>query len=152
TTVGATDTNIKATATWFQDVEDGRPMAKVQLVVVMNNLEIYRIIGDGITLYSYDERRNEYSASRYGNYAGAQPSDYVNALLSSVRSQLQGQSAYPGRLLSEVYAGEDARYTSWIPGTAIENTGAIVRYVLGNPVHRSLEFNYTNVPPTVVIN
>jgi hypothetical protein len=152
TTVGTTETTFKSVTTWFQSVEDGRPMSKIEMVISLNGAEIYRIVGDGTTLFAYDGRRNEYSASRYGNYSNAQPAAYVNALLSSVRSMLQGQAVYPGRLLSEVYAGEGSRYTSWIPGTAVENTGAIVRYVLGNPVHRNLEFTYTNIPPTVVLN
>ena len=127
-------------------------MAKIEMLITLNDVEIYRIVGDGVTLFAYDERRNEYSASRYGNYANAQPASYVNTLLASVRSLLQGQNVYAGRLISEVYAGEGSRYTSWIPGAFVENTGAIVRYTLGNPVHRSFEFGYTNVPPNVVLN
>ena len=152
TTIGTNETALKSVTTWFQDVEDGRPMSKLEMVIYVNNIETYRIVGDGTTLYAYDEQRNEYSSTRYGNYNGAQPANYVNALLASTRSMLQGQAAYPGRLLSEVYAGDDARYTTWVPGAAIENTGAIVRYTLGNPVHRSMEFDYTNVPPNVILN
>jgi outer membrane lipoprotein-sorting protein len=150
--IGTTETHFKSVTTWFQDVEDGRPMAKLEMLIYLNDVESFRIVGDGTTVYAYDEQRNEYSASRYGNYAGAQPASYVNSLLASVRSVLKGQTVYPGRLVSEVYGGEGARYTSWIPGTTVENTGAIVRYVLGNPVHRSFEFAYTNVPPNVVLN
>lgn len=152
TQVGPSESTFKSISTVFQDVEDGRPMVKLEMVIFVNDLEIYRIVGDGVTLYAYDERRNQYSASRYGNYNGAQPAAYMNTLLSTVRSLLQGNTVFPGRIISEVYAGEDARYTSWIPGTAVENTGTIVRYVLGNPVHRSLEFSYTNVPPNVILN
>ena len=152
THVGPSELTFKSISTLFQDVEDGRPMIKVEMVIFVNDLEIYRIVGDGVTLYAYDERRNQYSASRYGTYNGAQPAAYINSLLSTLRSLLQGNAVFPGRIFSEVYAGEDARYTSWIPGTAVENTGTIVRYVLGNPVHRSLEFSYSNIPPNVVLN
>ena len=151
TTVGTTEKTIKSVTNWFQDVEDGRPMAKVSMVVSLNDIEVFKIVGDGTTLYMWDEQRNEYSSSRYGNYSGPQPAAYVNDLLSSTRSALKGQAAYPGRMLSEVYAGEAARYTSWIPGISVEDTGAIVRYMLGNPVHRSLEFNYSNIAPNVIL-
>jgi outer membrane lipoprotein-sorting protein len=149
--IGTTQTQFKSVTTWFQDVEDGRPMAKVEMLIYLNDVEIFRIVGDGTTVFAYDEQRNEYSASRYGNFSGAQPASYVNSLLASVRSLLKGQTVYSGRLISEVYGGEASRYTSWIPGTAIEDTGSIVRYVLGSPVHRSFEFNYSNVPPNVIL-
>jgi len=151
-TVGTTTSTFTSLTTWFQDVEDGRPMAKVEIIVRLNGAEIFRAEGDGTTLYEYDEQRNEYSSTRYGNYSGAQPTEYVNTLLSAVRSMLQGPTMYPGRLISEVYGGSDARYTTWLPGAAIENTGTVVRYTLGSPVHRSMEFSYTNMPPNVVLN
>ena len=152
TQVGNTQTTFKSITTFFQDTEDGRPMAKLQMLIYLNGAEVYRIVGDGITLYAFDERLNQYSGSRYGNYSGAQPADYLNALLDSTRSLLQNNAVYPGRLLSEVYAGEDARYTSWIPGVAVENTGTVVRYTLGSPAHRTLEFDYRSIPPTVTLN
>ena len=152
TQIGTNSSSFKTVTTWFQDVEDNRPMAKLEMVISLNGIEVFRIVGDGITLYAFDEQKNEYAASRYGTYTGAQPNDYVNALLSSTRSLLQGQPTYSGRLVSEVYAGEGARYTTWVPGATIEDTGALVRYTLGNPVHRSMEFSYSNVPPNVILN
>jgi hypothetical protein len=150
--IGDNTTTFKTIAYWFQDIEDGRPMTKLEMLGYVNGTEKFRIVGDGITLWAYDEARNEYSASRYGTYKDGQPTAYVNDLLSSLRSLVKGQSSFVGRMLGEVYGGEEARYTTWLPGTNIENTGAVVRYVLGNPVHRSLEFWYTSMPPNMVLN
>jgi hypothetical protein len=145
--IGDRITPFTTTAYWFQDVEDGRTMAKLEMVVTWNGSQSFRVVADGVTLWIYDNNRREYSATRYGNYNGAQPDGYANSLLAAVKSIAKGQCAYPIRLLSEVYGGEQPRYTTWIPGTAIEDTGSIVRYMLGTPVRRRLEFSYMYVAP-----
>lgn len=145
--IGEDTTTFKTVAFWFQDIEDGRPMSKVEIVGYVNGQMTYRFVGDGTTAWTYDPVRNEYSSARYGNYSGAQPANYVNALFSSLKPLMRGQAGYPLRLLSESYSGEQARYTTWLPGTAVENTGDVVRYMLGNPVHRRLEFWYSYIAP-----
>ena len=150
--IGDVETPFKTVAYWFQDIEDGRPMSKVEVQSFVNGIQTFRIVGDGVTLYSYDKTRNEYSSSRYGSFRNAQPGGYVNTLLSSLKSLLKGQSEYAGRLLNETYGGDVSRYTTWVPGTAVENTGEVVRYVLGNPVHRNLEFWYAFVAPNTLLN
>lgn len=145
--VGASITPFTTTAYIFQDIEDGRPMAKVEVIGTSNGAQTFRIVGDGTTLWIYDTARNMYSATRYGNYRGAQPDGYLNNLLSALKSMVKGQAAYPVRMLMEVYGGENARYTTWMPGTAIEDTGSVIRYMLGTPVRRRLEFTYQYVAP-----
>ena len=140
-------TTFKTVTYWFQDVESGRPMAKVEMLGYVNGSATFLLVGDGVTLWAYDMVRNEYSTSRYGAFNGAQPADYVNALLNTMRSMIKGQAAYPVRLLSETYAGENARYTTWVPGTAIVNTGTDIQYSLGNPVWRRMDFSYNYVAP-----
>lgn len=139
-------TTLRTVTYWFQDVEGGRPMAKVEMLGYVNGVQTFVMVGDGITLWAYDLTRNEYSASRYGEFNGNQPADYVNALLNTMRSMIKGQAAYPVRLLSETYAGENARYTTWLPGTAIVDTGTSIRYAMGNPLRRQLDFTYNPGP------
>lgn len=145
--IGNDQTTFRTVTYWYQDVENGRPMAKVEMIGYVNSNATFIMVGDGVTLYTYDMVRNEYASSRYGTYSGNQPQDYVNALLESMRSIIKGQTAYPVRLLLEVYAGEAARYTTWLPGGSIEDTGTAIRYSLGNPVTRTLTFSYNFVAP-----
>ncbi|MEA2552809.1 MAG: hypothetical protein QOJ65_985 [Fimbriimonadaceae bacterium] len=150
--IGDTTTAFKTVTYWFSDIEDGRPMTKMEMIGYVNGSETFKLVGDGVTLWTYDKLRNEYSSSRYGNYRGEHPKNYVSALLATVRSYIKGQASYPIRLLGEVYGGEGARYTSWMPGTTIEDNGQAIRYMLGSPVRRRLEFWYTNLSPSVIIN
>jgi hypothetical protein len=142
-TLGAANTTFQVDAFWFQAVEDGRPMSKVELRGWVNGVSTFRIVGDGTTLWAHDLGRNLYSADRYGNYSGAQPLDYLARLFASLGTVTRGRTAYPGRLLAETYAGEQARYRTWLPGAAIESNSSVVRYTLGNPERRRIEFYYT---------
>jgi hypothetical protein len=147
--IGDTSTPLRTITYWYQDVENGRPMAKLEMQGFVAGVQTYEIVGDGVTLWAYDLTRSEYSASRYGNYNGNQPAGYVNSLLGSLRSMIKGYAAYPVRLLSESYGGENARYTTWAPGGSIEDTGLLIRYSLGNPVWRSMDFSYSFGSPYV---
>lgn len=149
--IGDNTKTFRTVAFWFQDIEDGRPMSKVDIVGYVDGNMTYRFVGDGVTAWTWDAVRNEYSASRYGNFSGAQPANYVNALFSSLKPLMRGQAGYPLRMLSESYSGEQARYTTWMPGTTVENTGDVVRYMLGDPVHRRLEFYYQYVAPATAL-
>ena len=144
------DTKVfKTVAYWLQDIEDGRPMAKIEVTGSLDGVQTFKIVGDGVMLWCFDSVRNEYSSTRYGAYAGAQPNGYLNSLFTSLKSMIKGQSEYTVRLLQETYGGEVARYTTWMPGTAIENTGSVVRYQLGSPVRRRFEFWYTALPARI---
>src|SRR5207248_523774 len=55
--IGDTTTSMKSVTTWFQDVEDGRPMTKMEMLGFVNGNERFRVVGDGITLWAYDDRR-----------------------------------------------------------------------------------------------
>lgn len=149
---GEASETFTTTLYWFESIEDGRPVVRVEVVGDKNAAEVFRIVGDGVTLWAYDARRNEYSATRYGNYRGAQPENYVNALLGALGSMIEGRSALPVRLLNQVYGGESARYRSWLPGATPVNSGISVLYQLGSPVRRRLEFRYTGVDPAVLID
>lgn len=150
--IGDKITTLRTVAYWFQDIEDGRPMSKLEISGYVDGTRTFRIVGDGTTAWAYDMVRNEYTANRYGNFSGAQPPTYVNALFSTLKSVIRGQHAYPLRLLTETYSGEVARYTTWAPGTTVEDNGQTVRYELGDPVRRRLEFWYHPLVPNTVID
>jgi hypothetical protein len=107
-----------------------------------------RVVADGVTIWSYNQNRNEYSSAIYGRYAGPQPQDYrdqaLNALNASVTS---GIGSYMARLVQQTYGGVSATYRHWIapstyptPQPTIDANG--VHYWLGPQAQprRTLDF------------
>lgn len=146
-TVGSTTIPFSINAMWFQSTEDGKPMSKVEMIGTRNGQTLFRLVGDGTTLWAWNARRNEYIASRYGSYRGVQSENYLVTLFNSLGSLVNGHASLPARLLAETYGGEAAMYRTWMPGVTAENTGALVRYQLSTPVRRRYEFWYSEVTP-----
>lgn len=101
---------------WFRIRSEGeREIAELELRQFRDNLPTRRIVGDGVTRWAYDFTRNEYSASRYGSDAGAQPERYLDRLLQRFDALLPSPEAGLGRLLKDAYGGEMARLSDWLP-------------------------------------
>ena len=129
---GSVSTSIHAVLYWrlSEDARTGlKSKAQVELDVYRLNAKgedeiVYRIVGDGTTLYRYDMAKLEVAATTYGFYGTQAPERYVGSdapkLISQLRAAIPGPAAYVARLLSEVNpAGADwtSRFTSWDPGT-----------------------------------
>lgn len=147
--VGDASTPYNAVATWFQSVEDGRPVTRFEMIGTRNSVPQFRIVGNGTTLWAWNAVRNEHVAARYGNYRGSQPTDYMSRFFSALDTMVDGHAGYLARLLSETYSGEAAHYRTWMPGTTAIDTTQAIQYMLGVPIRRRMEFWYSEVAPGV---
>ena len=146
--IGESIETFSTTVYWFNGIQDGRPMALISAYGFGNGQPLFQIVGNGTTLWAHDIRRNEYMASRYGNYEGAQPETYTATLFKTLQSLIKGRSSPGVRFLNEVFGWEmrpSQFYRSWMPGVRPVDDGTTFRYQLGDPVRRRLSFDYSLV-------
>ena len=93
-----------------------QPFVQVELTSFLNGKVSDRIVGDGTTLWIYNCRTFEYSATAYGTYSGKVAPNYLRDLLLMVYSKARGAAVYPARLLKETFSGDNVEYRSWMPG------------------------------------
>lgn len=97
-------------------LDGNRPISQVQLITYLNGRVADRIVGDGTSLYVYNCRTYEYSATRYGSYDGKPTANYQRDLILLVSAAARGSATYPARLFREVFSGDAVEYRSWAPG------------------------------------
>jgi hypothetical protein len=120
-TINGVTNRYKTHLYWQTDAATGKPTTKFQLLQVHDNapggpLLVQRIVGNGETVWNYDHRAKEYSATQYGGYGAARPQNYAKDLLQSVNSSAKGQAVWATKLLREIHADSNVSYKSWMPG------------------------------------
>jgi hypothetical protein len=90
--------------------------------------------------------RNQYSASIYGVYNGAEPATYRDIFLQDMKSVTDSYCGTAVQLLSQTFGGPASQYRTWAPGATITSGPGTVTYSYGTPVRRSYTFNYTVGP------
>lgn len=118
---------------WFRQTQDakGNPLAQLELREFKNGEPNRRIVGDGISRWTYDLLRKEYSVSRYGNESAYDAAKYLPGLLQKFSSSLQGTQSAMGRLLKDVYGGDTVRVSDWLPNATPE----LLVYATADPVN-----------------
>lgn len=109
-------TNVIYSNAFFKwDPAQPNSFAKTELNEYLNGARMKRIVGDGMTLWSYDFAKNTYSASRYGSYGAAQPQGFRASMLFELTNATSGPSVFLARTLREIFSGDFAQYRSWFP-------------------------------------
>ncbi len=98
-------------------IVDDKPFVQIELTTFLNNKLSDRIVGDGTTLWVYNNRTYEYSAQNYGSYSGKPGPNYQRNLFNAVHGAARGFAAYPARLVKEVFSGVNPEFRSWMPGS-----------------------------------
>jgi hypothetical protein len=119
--VGSVTNRYKTHLYWQTEYTDGRPTTKFQLLQIHDNapggpLLVQRIIGNGETVWNYDHKGREYSASQYGGYGAARPQNYTRDLLQIVNAAAKGQGTWATKMLRELHANTSVSYKTWMPG------------------------------------
>lgn len=122
-------------------MDGNRPFIQLELTSFVNRKISDRIVGDGTTLWIYNCRTFEYSATAYGTYSGKIAPNYLRDLLLMVYSGARGSASYPARLLKETFSGDNVEYRSWMPGSqAVSITGG---QVFQDPIWSSKRYTPT---------
>lgn len=145
--VGGITTNVTYETSWDRSFSNGEYVYKIQIVGYRGAHLFLRLVADGGTLWRYDIDKNQYSATVYGNAAGASAgtNDALGKLFRTLSAVQDGYSAFPVTLLKQTYAAAGVAYESWLPG-AIPFTDASgnVVYSVGNPARRTITFYLDN--------
>ena len=99
-------------------IVDEKPFTQIELTTFLNNRLADRIVGDGTTVWVYNNRTYEYSAQNYGAYGGKVSPNYNRDLFNMVHASARGFAAYPARLIKEAFGGVTPEYRGWMPGLA----------------------------------
>ncbi|MBS1717243.1 MAG: hypothetical protein JSS72_05885 [Armatimonadetes bacterium] len=114
---------------------------RIKLTHFKDDVEQYRLIADGRTLYNLDIARNEYTAARYGDFGQGPPANLVDSVLQSVVSQSKGDAGFPARLLRDICNSSAARFTPCITGVdPIEEPNDVVYQDDPNTPHRTITY------------
>lgn len=127
---------------WNWDPASPTTPANVRMFYFYNTVPIADIVGDGTTLWAWNHRRREYSATRYGAYNGAAPEGHMATLMQSLNSLTTAYPNTAARFLKEIFAGSNAQYRTWLPGATVVAGEGSVNYSVGDPARRSIEFRY----------
>lgn len=99
---------------------NGSLLEQVEITETKNGQLVQRIVGDGMTLYSFNVRKNEVATSTYGKYdAGA--TDYVSKLNDGVASVVSGQATQLVRIVRDMYHPGGTTFRNWMPGGTWQN-------------------------------
>lgn len=123
-------------------------LAKTDVNDYVNNVHTHRIAGDGMTLWSYDYGKNAYTSFRYGAYAGAQSTDFRMNLLQEATASSRGPTVFLARMLREIFAGDVAQYSSWLPMASVtvvsttSGTASLADPIVSTRSYDSNDLNY----------
>ncbi len=110
-------TPVVSNLSWSANTAGTTPTMQVDLKSYVNGALVKRIVGDGSTLWSYDLKQHQYSATSYGGTPGlARPEGYVSHLLSDLNWAATGSDGYLAKLLRQIYNPANLNYESWMPG------------------------------------
>lgn len=159
---GNTTIPYDATYNWFSEIDQlNQPVAQLDSAEYRDNKFLWQTVADGVTLWNYNPKFNEYASSNYGAYGAQQPATYHRNLVRSLYATARGPAVWASRLLQDLYGSESGSYSPWSPGaveTVLEAgdgswtdaltgrdytptpTRDYVIYELGDPVRRSIVF------------
>jgi hypothetical protein len=103
---------------WNTFRPDGLEVRMAEVVEFEGAILTQRVVGDGITLYSFNPRRNEYTTSVYGSFDGV-PTGYTAKLNTGLATQIKGHASSIVRIVSDIHSARmNTSYRSWTPGFA----------------------------------
>lgn len=118
-TLAGGSTDLSSTIEWPWDETATTPQQKMSAREYRNGSEVARTVGDGTTLWSLNELKNEYVAHNYGSYSGAEPTQYRLDLLQHFNWGSRLPANYAARLLREVYGDGSPVFRSWAPRATV---------------------------------
>lgn len=129
---------------------DGTRVIKVNMATSRDGAWLCRWIGDGKTLWFYDERFNEYATFEYGADSLDSPEAYPRALTKTLVSWSRQEGTALSRMLSDLQVGGSNSFYNWLPGGESGVFDDSVYFRIGAPVTRQVLFNLN--PSTKHIN
>jgi outer membrane lipoprotein-sorting protein len=127
---------------------DGKQIDRLECVDYVDGTMTHRIVGDGMTLWSFNVDTNQYSATTYGSYTKVQAEGYARKLFQGFMSESKGQTTYLARLMLDARGYDLVKYSPWIPAATPEVANFVtsirVRYLDGNPAKRILTYLVSN--------
>jgi hypothetical protein len=105
---------------------------------------VARIVGDGKTLWAYNNLTFKYSATPYGRWGQTPNANYRKDLIDAMGEASSAEMALMVRLLRQIFAGDASTFSSWLPGATVgdgEDDPNDVVYTLGDPVLRQVTFD-----------
>lgn len=106
----------QSTVKWSNSIESGREVVRAEIVVWTDGIRRQRVVSDGRTVWSYDYRRNSYSALPVDRTTGAQANTYRLNIEGALSEAVGGPTADLVRLAREIAGGGVATHRAWIPG------------------------------------
>jgi len=139
-TTGSTTVDYNTTAYLTDNADDTAPSIMLELRQERDGVLKHRLVGDGKTLWAYNNAALTYGGNDYGRWgtvpANAQAQyavDYRQGFMDNLNMAAVDETAYLARLIRQIYGGDQASYASWMPGvTPTSPDGISVRYQLGN--------------------
>ncbi len=86
--------HLMVDAFWDTIPEGEKIVSKVQVVSYKDDVQTYRVVGDGTSLWNLDLALNEYSVNLYGSYSSKQPDNYQEVLLQSLVAGVVGPASF----------------------------------------------------------